>query len=601
MVKILNREIPMSIIIFSAVLLLALIIGLAIGLPGKSPGPAPAPTPVSVETYIQKAKDALNAIAATGKAFSDYATDYVNTRTNLESSVGSYLTTAGSLYSGVQAAQQSAKGYYNTANGNNTNVNGAVATAQANSAAAVTAYNNINTLVNSVTANTSSTDGVNFGIALTGVQNQKATVAGLYSNTKSSIDSIQASYDSVKNSEQNIATLLTKSYTAVNTLNSYITSLLGDLQNSSDYKNLQTARTSAQNLLPELQGIVNNLASTDTNKTLINGLISSINSSLSQTANYLTIVQNTFTQATSSATVTINGYINQLITYFNNMIALIGTLNATPSGSPVPFTTPVTIGSPQSAGALSGDQSIIGYYNSTVNLYNTISSQYNTAIGYYNNVITQVNNIETLTNNVVNSVGTNFNNANASLLQAQGIMKKYYPGSTTPGVGANFTTPVTYTPVPTQTTVGPNVYTTFVPNTGTTTAAPTTTATPVTGSANISNFILSKYPTSTGYTRLSSSNSVFFSITNTLVTLANNQLTMPLGSSENIYFDGTYTAIRWSAGVLPNFPSASTSVASNAPQKTITVINIGTLIFNVSWGNITTSDYIYIISSATST
>jgi hypothetical protein len=204
----------------------------------------------------------------------------------------------------------------------------------------------------------------------------------------------------------------------------------------------------ANNLLLELNGILKGLDNTNPSYSVILGLVSSITAAVRQNSDFVASVNSTFASATTNATSTIMSSISELLTTFNTMLQLIGIMNSNISATPVPFTTPVPIPTPSA-----GENSIVGYYNLTVDIYKTITTKYNDTIGYYNSIIGKVNDINTLANTITSAIGSNFKLANDDLLAAQGIMKNYFPGGITPTPGKPFSYPSTYAPIPPLTTL----------------------------------------------------------------------------------------------------------------------------------------------------
>ena len=396
----------------------------------------------SIEKYINDSKKALNALVVAKVSLVDFATEYVSKRQNIESSFLKYVQDGSIALNSVKALQQTAENAYNTADKSVlSSINSAVQTASQNATDSSTAYSNIVDLTSNGGNVTSG--GSVFGTTLSSIEQQKAIADNAYSSVQDKIKTISDISNTISSSEYTINVAYKTAKSKLEEFDTYINSLTKTIQTSSEFANLVAMAQNANNLKTQLTGIASSLQPGDQYLGEVNVLIASLDTAIITAYGYLDNTMSVFASATTGADTILTAYINQLITIYSTMVALIGSSD---SSSSIPI-------QPQTLPA--GQQSIVWYLDHVKTLAGTIISQYNTVIGYYNRIISNLNLIQQFTSTIYNTMNTSAETLTNSLNQAKTIMQNYFPGNTTPAGPVQFPSYTTNTPYPTYTTMGP--------------------------------------------------------------------------------------------------------------------------------------------------
>lgn len=398
-----------------------------------------------VSKYIKQGNLALEALNTSGLSLVEYANEYVNTRTGLETSVKESVDNANISLDEIRRYQQMSVTDNSTVESNLTLAITTAQNASNNANSSNTALINIQNLM--VNTSVSTDPGTQFGNALVDIENQKKGIENIYANTKVQIQELTEAVEKSKISEQNISDYLVKSNASLEQLNSYINSLLGNIKNSDEYLRLQVVFENAKNIYQKLSNINSTLPETSVYKTTIINLIYNLDQAVKLSDKYLSNILNVFILATNNANTNLVNYINQLNNILVTGASIVGTV-------PNNITTPAPIPTLTSA-----PFSIVYYFNNANAKTASIVQQYNNIIVSYNQIIANLNTIQDLSTNMLQNIYSTINNVNTNLLTAEGIMKNYFPGSTTPGVLPNITMPPSSTYSPTLTTMSPYTYT----------------------------------------------------------------------------------------------------------------------------------------------
>jgi len=399
----------------------------------------------TLEYYKREVEKSLDSLALSGKRLIDYANEYVSRKTGLESGILPLLNNSNTILTNVIR-------FRDTCSGNFSDLNNILSQATADSnnsrnqlTLSNTSLTNIQNIVNEITPIPTGSPSVDFANSLNSIESLRNRILSNHNTVQALINSISSNYINAIQTQQTISNNLSRAYSASNDLIKYVTSLNSSLKTTDEYIRVLNSVSKSKLLLTQLNSIRTTLNTSSEFYSQINSLYNTLNNQINTVQPYLDNVLTVFSAATKDSNVTLNSYINQLNVLFSSVASLIGIINATNTQTPTPFPSPYSIST-----LPPGQFSINYFYTNSNTIIVNIVSQYNIIIDNYNKIVGNINTLNRLTNTSTSDINLNINNLNQSLLNAQAILKNYFPGSTTPGI-INNNPPVQVTPLPTVT------------------------------------------------------------------------------------------------------------------------------------------------------
>jgi len=285
--------------------------------------------------------------------------------------------------------------------------------------------------------------GSQFGNSLLQIENIKSNAYSAYNSIQGQINNVVKAVNDTQKAQKDVATYLSNAKRAYNELNNFLTTVFSSYMETTQYKNLKRSIDNATFLSKQIQDLLNSQGGSYNYSQSLRNLKINLDNSIATASSYLNNVNLLYTFLLVNDKSNVNDNVLKIAEIFTKVLNIIGTyqVGSLSSYDPVPFTTPVAIGTPPNA-----NNTILFYYNNVITMNINAITQYNNLLTTYNQVIGNINRIQTLSDGVFSSMVTTSNAANNSLLSSQESLRPFFPGGTTPGVSTYTTQP----PLPTQ-------------------------------------------------------------------------------------------------------------------------------------------------------
>jgi len=388
-------------------------------------------------------KEMYQATTDLASIFNQYATE----RLNNESSARNALTLANVVLTKVTQAQTNSKQAYDNLNNSTAQYTLPPSSISSNASIISNALGSIQSIIDQSGTFPSTQSGPSygsqFGTSLLQIENIKNNAYFAYSAIQGEINNVVQAVNETQNAQKDVATNLSNAKRAYNELNNFLTTVFSTYQETTQYKTLKRSIDNARFLSKQIQDLLDGQGGSYNYSTSLRNLKINLDNSIATANSYLNNVNLLYAFLLVNDKSNVNDSVLRIAEIFTKVLNIIGTyqVGSLSSYNPVPFTTPVIIGTPPNE-----NNTILFYYNDVITLNISAIKQYNTLLTTYNQVIGNINSIQTLSDGVFSSMIIDSTTTNNALLSSQESLKPFFPGSTTPGVSTYTTQP----PLPTQ-------------------------------------------------------------------------------------------------------------------------------------------------------
>jgi hypothetical protein len=453
---------------FAAVVIIGLILGGVIQYPSAIPPSSTVP-PTTSELPKPPANNLLlqgeNLIKEMFQGTTDLAkifNDYAKERLDNEIIANNAYNLANNTLKTVEQAQIKCKDAYSTLNNPQAQYTIPPSTISSNALTISNALGNIQSIINqqgtTFPPTPSGPYGSEFGTSLLQIENIKRDAYSAYGSIQSQIDFVVKAVTDTQASQTTVASELSKAKKAYNDLNDFLTTVFSTYRETVQYKNLKRSIDNAIFLSKQIQDLLDSQGGSYNYSQSLRNLKINLDNSITTASSYLNNVNLLYDLLSTNDKSNVNQNVLRIAEIFTKVLNIIGTYKAgsLSSYNPVPFSTPVTIGTPPT------NNSILFYYNNVITMNINAITQYNNLLTTYNQVIDNINSIQRLSDGVFSSMINNSTITNNALLSSQESLRPFFPGSTTPGVSTYTTQPPLPTEqIPTLTPISLPAYTTM--------------------------------------------------------------------------------------------------------------------------------------------
>lgn len=449
-----KAKIGVGVLVIFVIVAVATIILLAFGLipiqydtptspPSTTPNIPPIPPANNLMLQGENAiKEMYQATTDLASIFNQYATERLNNETiarNVHDATNKILIE-------VKTAQNSSKQAYDNLNNTTSQYTLPPASISSNASIISNALGSIQSIINQTGTFPATPSGPSygsqFGTSLLQIENIKNSAYSAYNSIQGQINTVVKAVSDTQDAQKTVATNLSNAKRAYNELNNFLTTVFSTYMETTQYKTLKRSIDNARFLSKQIQDLLDGQGGSYNYSTSLRNLKINLDNSIETANSYLNNVNLLYAFLLVNDKSNINDSVLRIAEIFTKVLNIIGTYQAgsLSSYNPVPFTTPVTIGTPPT------NESILFYYNDVITLNIRAINQYNTLLTTYNQIIGNINSIQTLSDGVFSSMINDSTTTNNALLSSQESLKPFFPGSTTPGVSTYTTQP----PLPTQ-------------------------------------------------------------------------------------------------------------------------------------------------------